>query len=115
MGQKIKSWLLKKFNSVGTNDLGQLYICRNKKETVILIAARVTDDILLPGSIREMRIFSTASSESFLAIKFIVDNHINFNRFNITLNVAGDVTMDSRPFLQKITPIPIDNGKKGHE
>lgn len=89
-----------------------MFIKRNEKGNIILIAAKVTDDILLAGPIEELNKFTTAISTKYHVRKSIIDDTIQFYGREITKDQLGNIIMDMSQFLHKINPIKLDKNRR---
>lgn len=92
--------------------LSQLYIKRDESGNIILIAAKLTDDILLFVPIPELVAFSNLISGRYKVRKTIIDYEIQFNGSEISQDHHDQIFMDMTNFLSKINPIHIDKTRR---
>lgn len=91
--------------------MSQIYIKRNRDGKDVLIAAKVTEDILLAVRIPELNDFTKAICKRYKVKKIIIGDTIKFNGFDIYKYNEGNTTMDMTNFLSKIKPIVVDNAR----
>lgn len=85
--------------------LRQLYIKRNNYSKIILIAAKVTDDILLAGLIPKQTAFPKAISSRYKIRNTIIDGDIQFNGWDVSQDQRGHIIMTIARFFSKKIPI----------
>lgn len=92
--------------------VSQIYIKRDKNGMIIMIAAKVTDEILLACNISDLNDFAEDISKRYKVRKIIIDDTIQFNGCNIYQDNEGNITMDMSNFLSNIKPISIDKARR---
>ena len=108
----IEGWLTIEAGCELVASLSQLYVKRNKSGEIILLVAKLTDDLLLAGTHNELRAFTEQISARFKISKTITTGEIKFNGCTITKNNGGDIQMTMDEYAQEITAIEISKGKK---
>lgn len=92
--------------------VSQLYIKRDRNRNIILIAAKVTDDILFAGKISALHHFTAVISKRYSVRKSIIDEEMQFNGCTISQDTLGNIHMDMSDFLNKIKPVEVENNRR---
>lgn len=92
--------------------MGQIYIKRDDQNRIVIIAVKVTDDILLAGSIPHLNKFAEEISDRYKVSKVIIDDTINSNGCTITQDERGNISIDMTEFLSKLNPIATDRNRR---
>lgn len=87
--------------------LPQLFIKENESSFIDLLIAKVTDDFLLAGHIREMQKFATMLQDQFVVGKVILDEMVHFDGCEVEQATNGDITMSMVRYLERPKPIEI--------
>lgn len=97
--KEIESWLV--YSACFTRLLGmsQVYIKRDENNRVMLMAVKVTEDILLAGNIDRLKRLAEEIYARYKVRKIIFNNAINFNRCKITQDNIGDICMNMTELL----------------
>jgi Reverse transcriptase (RNA-dependent DNA polymerase) len=93
--------------------LPQLFLLRSKDGRILLILAKVVDDLLLTGTVPAMQEFNANLSNRFKVGRFICNEPFMFN----ALHVVQDpeffaVEVDMVDYISKITKIPISPNRR---
>lgn len=75
----IEDWLLKEAGFERVFGVSQLFTLRNKQGEIIMLIAKVTDEILMGGDPDIMRHFAEAIAKRFEVSKVIIDDAVHFN------------------------------------
>lgn len=110
--KEIESWLIEKAGFRRVKGLSQFYVKRDDKDRIVMIAAKVTDDILIAGSIPALTNFATHICKRYKVRKVLIDDDIQFNGCEISQDHKGNVHMDMNSFLSKLNPIPINKHRR---
>lgn len=92
--------------------MSQIYVKRNDDKRIVLIAVKVTDDILFAGKIPDLKHFAEEISARYKVRKIIIDDIINFNGCKISQGSIGNIIMDMTEFLLKLIPIKIEKQRR---
>lgn len=90
--EQIEAWLIGDYNFDLVAGMDQLYIHCIGEGKVVLLAAKVTDDIFVAGSLKEITDFSTSISKRFAIRNDIFDDCISFNGFEIHQDSSDNIT-----------------------
>ena len=116
-------WLLaieRWFSTVGIFEvpgLPQLFAKRDANGHLILIIAKVIDDLIIAGEPEVTDQFHRDISAKFKVGRYLTDPEAIFNRLNISTKPNGDVEISMEEYLSTIQPIdiPRDRRKQQHE
>lgn len=88
---------------------------RDGNNKIILLEAKVTDDIQLAGSITALTDFLKGITRRYKVRKVIIDDDIQFNGCEISQNYKGDTRMNMSNFRRKLAPIPMEKMRRKQE
>lgn len=108
----IEFWLISDMGFQRVRGASQLYIKRDRSGEIILILAKVTDDILMAGTIVAMKWLSRQMDKRFGLSKSTIDGAIDYNGCRITQDVDGSITMDMTSYMQNIDGISISRSRR---
>lgn len=108
LAKEIESWLVSEYRFQCFFGVSQLHIKRDSDSKIILIATKVTDDILIAGKIPGLTHFTKAISKRYAVRKSIIDEEIQFNGCLISQEDYGNADMDMSEFLIKVKPMVIE-------
>lgn len=89
-----------------------MFVRKDKQGRIKLLIAKVTDDLLRAGYIKEMDLFNRHIRIRFDVRKTASDDEITFNGCKLIQNTCGDVFMPLSDYIAKINPIPIRTARK---
>ena len=91
----------------------QLFVlrCRNSSRILLLIA-KVVDDLLLAGAPEALSKFKNAISVRFKIGRYMSGSRFIFNRLHITRYSNGDVHLSMREFMDTIEGLPISRARR---
>lgn len=108
----IEEWMLNEAGLERIFGISQLYRKRDKNGSTILLVAKVTDDLLFSGSIRQMKAFAAQLERRFNISKALIDKPVIFNGCSITQNATGSILMSMKAYADGIQPIPLSRSRK---
>lgn len=77
--KQIESWMVQSAVFGRLFGMSQIYVIRDEQIKGVIITVKVTDDILLAGSIPHLNQFSEQISTRYKVRKIIIDDVINFS------------------------------------
>lgn len=80
-----------------------------------MLAANVTDDILVTLPIPALTDFSNEISRKYKVRKVILDDAVQFNGCEICQDHKGDIRMDMSNVVRKLTQIPLPKMRRKQE
>lgn len=108
----MEEWLTKEAGMDRVNGISQLFIKRRSDDTIKLILAKVTDDLLFTGDIDTMEEFVKEVSNRFKVSKAILNSPINFNGTRIEQDEKGNITMNMNAYMGSIKPLDITRARR---
>lgn len=95
-----------------TRGLPQLFIRRNAANRVILIIAKVVDDLLIAGADADINSFHAEIDAKFKVGRVVRASRMMFNRLNIEQHADKSVSVDMEEFMDTIRPIDITRARR---
>lgn len=92
--------------------VSQLYVMKDTGNEKHMVFAKVTDDILIAGSVESMDDFVNKISIQFTLRKVIFDENITFNGCNSRKHKVGFVIMDMNIYLASLKFLPLSKGRR---
>ena len=80
---------------------------RNSSGETILVLAKVTDDFLIGGSIKEIKRFYELISNKFKIGKTIINDKMNFNGAEITQDKYGNIKLSMEEYCKQVRYIQL--------
>lgn len=77
-----------------------------------MLLAKVTDDMLMAGSVATMREFVRNLENEFTLSKAIVDGPVIYNSYWITQDEDGTIHLSMEEYLTSISPIVLTRGRR---
>lgn len=108
----VEDWMLTDVGLTRLFGIIQLFIRRNRHDKIVLIIAKVTDDILIGGHSGYIREFITRLQARFIVGKVVVGNTFIFNGCEIEASKLGNVTLSMKNYLDRVKPIPLSRSRK---
>lgn len=108
----IEEWLLEDEGFERVFGVSQLFVKRNKMGKIIIIIAKVTDDLLMGGSPSEIQNFATEIKKRFDVSKVIIDGAVHFNGCTISQDEEGNVEMSMFDYMAALRPIDIGSARR---
>lgn len=87
----LESWLVNPAQLCRVSEVSQIVVRRTRENPISLMITKVTDDILMAGSINEMKNFVERIGNRFVISKSKIDEEILSNSCKITQESKGDV------------------------
>jgi Reverse transcriptase (RNA-dependent DNA polymerase) len=108
----IEEWLTKQgFSHV--NGLSQFFVLRSSDGQILLLLAKVVDDLLVAGSIPSIQDFHNHLCNRFKVGRFVCNESFVFNALQITQDDASfAVTLDMHAFVPKIFLLDISSNRR---
>lgn len=110
--KRIEEWLLSICGFERVQGASQLYILRNEDGTIIMLLAKVTDDMLMAGSPTTMNEFISKLEQEFTLSKAIVNGPVIYNGCRITQDDDGTIQLSTEEYLTAISPINVNRGRR---
>lgn len=107
-----EEWLLNDGEVERIFGISQLYRLRNAEGQTILLIAKVTDDLLMAGSIANMKAFTDKLQRRFNISKIRNNEPINFNGCAISQSNTGDILLSMQSFAKGINRIPLSRSRR---
>jgi Reverse transcriptase (RNA-dependent DNA polymerase) len=103
----IEEWLTKQgFSHV--NGLSQLFVLRSSDGQILLLLAKVVDNLLVGGRIPSMQTFHNHLCNRFKIGRFVCNEYFVFNALQITQDDSSfAVTLDMHSYVPKIILVDI--------
>lgn len=92
--------------------VSQLYIRRDSGSRIVLIIAKLTDDILIGGKINAVKEFSALISKRFKISKEVIDSEIRFNGCIISKRSSEDIILSMEDYVKSMKPMNLSKGRK---
>lgn len=108
----IEFWLLNDMGFQRIRGASQLYIKKDRSGEIILIIAKVTDDVLMAGTLIAMKWLSRQMDKRFGLSKSTIDDTIDYNGCRITQDDDGSITLDMTKYMQNIQSIDISRSRR---
>lgn len=90
----------------------QLFIRRKQDSSICLLIAKVTDDFLIGGSLKDIRAFIDLLRKRFIVGKTVVDAKCFFDGCEIEQSIDGSIRMSMIRYLERLKPILISRTRK---
>lgn len=107
-----EKWILEEAGFMLIAGISQLFIRRDKDERITLLLEKITDDLLMAGSVQRMEQLSEALARRFRTRKVVLDSEVSFNGCMIRQDSEGSITLDMTRYMDQIQPIPLDKERK---
>ena len=108
----MEEWLLNTAKMELVNGVSQLFLKRSSRGDIILMIAKVTDDLLMAGSVEYMRWFKDIIGKRFPISKCIVDSTVQFNGCRISKSKHGDIEMSMDAYVTAIPFLFVDRDRR---
>ena len=108
-----ETWLLSK--DIGfeiVHGVTQLFVLRNSNGGVRMLCAKVTDDFLFSGTIRDLKWFDTQMRKRFKVGKTVLEGRMNFNGAVITQKAEGDILLSMEAYMERVVSIPVERERR---
>lgn len=92
--------------------ISQLYLKREASGSIVLVVAKVTDDLLIAGSVDGIRALITQLKNRFTISKSIINDKMTFNGCTIEQSANGDIRMSMADYLESIPFISLARGRR---
>lgn len=109
-----EGWLLSDANFERVFGVSQIFVKRSSDGGIVMLMAKVTDDLLMAGSVEDIKEFVELIGKRFPISKAIIDNRIKFNGSEITQKADGTVILSMEEYLMEMQPIEISPERKKH-
>lgn len=110
--KSVETWLIGTAGFERVFGVSQLFVKRGDKGKINMIVSKVTDDILMGGSVKHMEEFATMMKKRYEISKTIIDGIINFNGCRLSQDFGGKVEMSMEAYMASIKPIPVQPGRR---
>lgn len=107
-----EEWLITEMNMYTVEGVSQLFIKRRQDGSIMLMVAKVTDDLLIAADTETMREFIKKVNERFKVSKSVVDEQILFNGTRIMQDSAGNISMTMKDYMKSIKPITLSRARR---
>lgn len=108
----IEEWMLTQAGLERVFGIPQLFVKRDQNDHISLIVAKVTDDFLLGGTIRQMQMFIDDLQKRFIVGKVAIDGKIHFDGCEIQQDMQGNITMSMVRYLERLKPIVLSRERR---
>lgn len=103
-----EEWLISLAKFVRTLGISQLFVRRGNRGEIQMIAAKITDNVLMKGNIGTMRTMVAEINDRLTISKVVIDEEIDFNESIISQNKNGNIYFSTQRYMNKIKPIYVD-------
>lgn len=110
----VEGWMTQEAGFGRVFGVPQLFVRRDAGGRVILLLAKVTDDMLIAGSTAEVKAFITQISGRFPISKAIVNDEIKFNGCDISQDGEDNIKISMEEYLREVKCIDIPAERKKH-
>lgn len=110
----MEGWLIEEARFERVCGISQFFVKRNTEGKIIMILAKVTDDMLIAGSIEEIKNFITQVEKRFPISKSIINDDIKFNGCDITQDENNTIKMSMNAYVRNMKYIEIPTERKKH-
>ena len=107
----IEGWLVNDAQCLRVHGVSQLYIKRGQEGSIMLMIAKLTDDLLMAGTKVAMRQFADLISKRFTISKVILQGEIKFNGCSILRDESGDIRMSMNEYVAGIEPVQLSKNR----
>lgn len=111
----VESWMLSEGDLETVFGLSQLFVQRDATGKVILLVAKVTDDFLIGGNVKDIRNFIEKMKRRFAVGKAVVDKPFFFDGCEIHQDTAGNITMSMKRYVERLKPITLTKTRRSQE
>lgn len=111
----LESWLVSLANFSRVTEVSQFFIRHDETNHFAPIIEKVTDDILMAGSVEDIKYCTTELDNRFLISKSIIHDEILFNSGNFFQDADENVSISMKSYMEKIDFIPLENSGKNTE
>lgn len=113
----IESWMIDTAGFQRVFGVPQLFSRRDSAGDIILLVAKVTDDILMAGTKEAMQQFSEEISSRFTVSKTIIDAPVKFNGCDIAPHADGSIELSMGTYMRGVEYISLthDRRRQTHE
>lgn len=108
----IETWLLTDGNMERVHGMSQLYVLRNNQSNILMLLAKLTDDLLLAGDLNIMETFSAKIGKRFKLGKVVINSEIKFNGCKISQSMNNDIILSMSDYLEYIKPLNIARARR---
>lgn len=105
--KNFEEWLLRDVKVERIFGISQLYRLLNSDGHNILLVAKVTDDLLMAGTLSNMKYFTEQLKRRFHISKVILDEKRHFKVCSISQSKTGAILMNMQTFADTMQPIPL--------
>ena len=107
-----EEWLTKEARFERVQGVPQRFARRGTEIAIQMLLAKVTDDLLMTGSIRDIEIFTAHIRERLPISKEIINDDIKFNGADVTQDKHESVVLSMEKYRGNIKPILLDESRK---
>lgn len=107
-----EEWLTRDMGMETVRGISQLFVKRREDGSILLMVAKVTDDLLIAASAGVMKEFVEQVRKRFKISKSITNGPILFNGALIDRNERGDVSITMQPFMESLKPIELPRSRR---
>jgi len=108
----IEDWMLEGGGLERVSSISQLYIRINSVGTIILVVAKVTDDLLIARRVQLMNQCIEALSKRFEVGKSLVDSPFHFNGCEVEQDTVGNIILAMKGYMKQLVPIPLSRSRR---
>lgn len=110
----IEGWMTQEAGFCRVYGVPQLFVRRDAGGRIVLLLAKVTDDMLIAGSTAEVKSFIDQIGGRFPISKAIVNDYIKFNGCDITQDEQDNIKISMEAYMGEVKYIDISPERKKH-
>lgn len=107
-----EEWLTHTAALKRVSGVDQLFVKRDTNGLIVLLMAKVTDDLLMVGTKADLEEFVTALGKRFPISKSIIDATIRFNGSTIQQEPNGDVTISMTDYAESLQYLELTRDRR---
>lgn len=107
-----EEWLTQDIGMETVKGISQLFLKRRPDGSILMMVAKVTDDLLIAADKEVLNEFVEQVRKRFKVSKSITNGTILFNGARIDRNEMGDISMTMQPFMESLKPIDMARSRR---